>query len=122
MVSELQLSLTEESLTVALATQAPATALTVTSVAVAVGIKASVTVTTVVHVAVFPAASFTVHNTLVVPTGYDPDAFAVPLNELTTEATEQLSPVTGMGTVTFTAHCPAGTGMVTEEAQLMVGF
>ena len=70
----------------------------------------------------FPAASVTVYVTVVVPIGYTPEAFEVPVKSFTTEATVQLSPVAGIAMVIFAVENPASVGTTMFVGQAMVGF
>jgi hypothetical protein len=80
-----------------------------------VGAVVSRTITCCVHVAVFPLASVTVQVTLFVPSEYA----AGPL--FTTDATPQLSPVTGLPKSTLVAVQPELTDTVTSAGQVIVG-
>jgi len=76
----------------------------------------SITVTVCVHVAVLPEPSRTVHVTIVLPNGY----ISKPL--FVTDATLQLSPVTGTPNVTPVDVHPVLVYAVTFAGQVIVGF
>jgi hypothetical protein len=74
------------------------------------------------QVALLPLPSTTVQITVVVPIGYTPLAFDVPLKLLVTLATEQLSAVTGEGTVTLAVHMPVSVPTAMLDGQVIVGL
>ena len=84
--------------------------------AVIVGFTLSVTVTTCVAVAVLPLPSVTVQVTIVVPSGNAEGA------SLVTEATEQLSAVTGVPSATPVAVQPVLVVADTAAGAVIVGF
>ena len=84
--------------------------------AVIVGLILSTTVTTCVAVAVLPLPSVTVHVTVVVPNGKVAGA------SLVTEATEQLSLVTGVPKFAIVTSHPAVMFAVSAEGATIIGF
>src|SRR5690606_13142676 len=72
-----------------------------------VGASSSSIVTSKLQVVTLPWTSVTVQITVVVPTGYVPDASEVPLKSLVTLATPQLSAVAGAAIVRAALQAPA---------------
>jgi len=81
-----------------------------------VGAVQSLTVTVCVAVAVLPLPSVTVHVTVVEPSGNAPGALFVTL------ATEQLSEVVGVPSMTPTAVHPLFVHTITGDGAIMVGL
>src|SRR6187399_1794886 len=79
---------------------------------------ARLTVTVIEQLAVLLQPSVTVNVTVVVPTGYVPDASGPPLNEFVTVKPGQLSPTVGSGTLTNVGPAPV---VVTLPGQVIVG-
>jgi hypothetical protein len=82
----------------------------------------STTVTVIEQVAVLLLISVTVQTMVVVPRGYTPLALLVPLNEFTTDTTEQLSAAVGAGTVTLLVQVPAVVNTLIFAGQVIVGL
>jgi hypothetical protein len=85
------------------------------------GASLSVTVTVIEQVEVFPQASEAVQLTVVVPTGYNPEAFAVPFILLVNVTELQVSIADGCGTVTIAPQIPGSLFTVMFAAQVNTG-
>ena len=87
-----------------------------------VGVSSSSTVTVNEQVAVFPVGSLTVYTTVVVPTGYVPEALVVLLKSFVELETEQLSATVGVATVTARSQELLVVDCVLLAGQTTVGF